>query len=102
MKKKSVVYRHYLIEWESLWSDYDKWYNEGFNAFIGLTRAFGTAFPTINRTKVAIDLWIKFHMNPPKFWRYARHLLVTNRHNYSGCYGKLISVSRLKQIARGA
>lgn len=97
MRTKSLVYRGYLIKKHKF-----AFWNDGFNAFIGFTPVFMSCFPTINRVKIAIDLWIKFHMDPPKFWKYAHHLLVTNRHNYSGVYGKLITVTQLKKFARRA
>lgn len=93
MKNKQVNYQFYFT------IAYD---TDGFNAFCGFTPIFTFNLPNIHRTKIAIDLWIKFHMNPIRFWKYVRHLLITNRHNYSGCYGKRIPMARLKQIARGA
>lgn len=93
--KSEPYYRGYSIRYTSYHS-----MDVGFEAFAGFTPVFQCTFPTINRCKVAIDLWWKFHMNPPKFWELARHLFVTNRYNYSGCYGKLKLVKELKKLSK--
>jgi len=72
-------------------------HNDGYNAFVGFTRIFSQDLPNVHRTKIAINLWRKYHMNYKRFWGYFRFLLI-NRYNYNGIYGKLIPIKTLEKI----
>ena len=73
---------------------YNKWC-----VYVGFTSAlYGATYPTLEKAKIAVDLWWKFHMNPPKFWNLQRFLLVDPK-NYNGAWGKLITIKQLRKMA---
>lgn len=97
MKQKSFIYwgygivptRHRQYSFEPKGWDVLGYVGETIN---GLTN-----LPSVSRAKLGIRLYLKFSMNPPRLNRYLSMLRV-NRYNYSGCYGKLIPISKLKSL----
>ena len=92
---KTRKYRGYVIGKHSVWSDYDKC---GYNAFMGFSPLLHYPLPTIEKVEIAIRLWIKFHKSPNKFHKYINFLDVDSN-NYSGCYGKLITMKQIKEAS---
>ena len=93
MKRKEAIYKGYNIRWN----------RDGYNVFIGLvTNPFlPRDVPNITRAKMGINLRITFITHPIDFAKYFYMLLVENRHNYNGCYGKYIPMWRIRMVMLG-
>jgi hypothetical protein len=90
MKNGYVNYRIYAIRRNG----------SGYNAFVGTSTAFPRDLKSVARVKIAIDLWVKYSMNYPKFIKYFNLLTVRYPKRYNNVWGKLKTVAELRKLSR--
>ena len=96
MKKQIVKYRKlYTIKWVSNFSERDKCQYEGWSAFMGdicPISIFPIPFSTITKCKIAVDLLERCHKD--------MKMLEVDPKNYNEVWGKYISPTELRKLAR--
>jgi hypothetical protein len=90
---RKTVYRSF--KGRIIWKDSEGYFIDGW-PFEGVN---GLRFSSLRKVRVAIRLWITFCMNVFKLNRYL-NMLTVDPSNYSGCYGKFISIEKLEKLVK--